>query len=103
MSVEAIPMPEVNELKEELIVVRGEIEEVLKEEAELEAQGKFILEVLDIIEERLSKENDLNKLARKDQINLMAHLNLFYSLLDDLYFGDLEEFDDEEFEEEEEK
>lgn len=101
MSLEAIQMPEVKDLKEELTIAKGEIQEVLKEEPELESQGKFILEVLAIVEERLSQEKNLNNLARKDQIGLMAHLNLFYSLLDDLYFGDLEEFDDEEFDEEE--
>lgn len=98
MNVDSIQMPDVKDLKEELTIARAEIEEVLKEEPELESQGKFILEVLAIVEERLADQKDLNTLARKDQIGLMAHLNLFYSLLDDLYFGDLEEFDDEELE-----
>lgn len=98
MNNDAIQMPEVMELKEELSVARTEIENVLKEEPELKSQGKFIMEVLAVIDECLAKNSDLNKLNRRDQISVMAHLNLFYSLLDDLFFDDLEEFDDEEFE-----
>ncbi len=98
MSVEAIHMPEIKELKENLVAARSELEEILQEEPEMESQGQFILEVLAIVEESLAKHKDLNKLARKDQIALMAHLNLFYSMIDDLYFDELEEFDEDDFE-----
>ena len=95
---DAIQMPEVSELKEELTIAKNEIQNVLNEEPELESQGKFIMEVLSVIEDRLNTTPDLNKLNRKDRISIMAHLNLFYSLLDDLFFDDLEDLDEEELE-----
>lgn len=96
MNKKSIQMPEVKELKKELEVVKGEIQDIVKEEPELASQADFILEVCGIVEQRLAKETNLDKLERKDQISLIAHLNLFYSLLDDMFNPDFDEYDDEE-------
>lgn len=94
MTSDFIQMPDVAELKEELAAAREDLQEAIKENPEMESQNKFLMEVLGMIEGKLAKESDLNKLARPEQISIIAHLNLFYSLLDDA-FGD--DFDDEEF------
>src|SRR5690606_15034323 len=101
---EFIQMPDVNELKEELTAAKTDIQEAIKEQPELEGQSKFLIEVLDILEYKIESNKDLNALSKNDQISILAHLNLFYSLLEDM-FGDDLDFDDEDlydFEEEEE-
>lgn len=94
MTSDFIQMPDVAELKEELAAAREDLQEAIKENPDMASQNKFLMEVLGSIEAKLAKEKDLNKLNRDEQISIIAHLNLFYSLLDDA-FGD--DFDDEEF------
>lgn len=88
-----IQMPDVAELKEELAAAKSDLHSAIKDEPELASQSRFLMEVLDVLEARIASEKDLNKLDRKEQISIIAHLNLFYSLLDDV-FGD--EFEDDE-------
>lgn len=102
---EFIQMPDVNELKEELTAAKTDIQEAIKEQPELENQSKFLMEVLAILESKLESNNDLNTLSKNDQVSILAHLNLFYSLLEDM-FGDDLDFDDEDlydFEDEEDE
>jgi|GEM_PF-2086765 len=102
---EFVQMPDVNELKSELEDARVEIQAAIEEQPELAEQSKFMLEVLDILNEKIANQNDLSTLAKNEKISIIAHLNLFYSLLEDL-FGDDMDFDDEdlmEFEDEDEE
>lgn len=104
---EFIQMPDVSELKEELAAAKADIHAAVEEQPELATQSKFVMEVLDVLEEKISKATDLNTLSKNDQISVIAHLNLFYSLLEDIFGDDLEDFDDEDLfdldEEEEEE
>ena len=92
---EFIQMPDVNELKEELAAAKTDIQSALAEQPELESQSKFVMEVLDILENKITAKADLNALSKEEQISVIAHLNLFYSLLEDIFGDDLEDFDDE--------
>lgn len=97
-------MPDVSELQEELVAARADIQEAINDQPELENQSKFLMEVLAILENKLAQEKDLNALSKEGQISILAHLNLFYSLLEDI-FGDDMDFDDEDlydFDEEDE-
>src|SRR5437016_3236192 len=104
---EFIQMPDVNELKEELAAARADIQEAVKEQAELENQSKFLMEVLNVLDNMIANKQDLNALSKNEQISILAHLNLFYSLLEDIFGDDYEDLDDEELydldEEEEEE
>jgi hypothetical protein len=102
---EFIQMPDVNELKEELAAAKTDILAAIEEQPELANQSKFVLEVLEVLDQKVASEKDLNSLSKNDQISLIAHLNLFYSLLEDIFGDDLEDLDDEDLfdlEEEEE-
>jgi len=92
---EFIQMPDVNELKEELAAAKADIQSAVAEQPELETQSKFVMEVLEVLEEKIANKEDLNTLSKNDQISVIAHLNLFYSLLEDIFGDDLEDFDDE--------
>jgi hypothetical protein len=102
-----IQMPDVNELKEELTAAKTDILAAIEEQPELAEQSKFVMEVLDILNQKVASAKDLNTLSKNEQISVIAHLNLFYSLLEDIFGDDLEDFEDEDdedlfdFEEEE--
>lgn len=100
MNNDMIRMPEAEEIRDDLAAARTELETAIKENEEVAAQSKFVMEVLAILEAKVAAGKDLNKLDRKDQVSIIAHLNLFYSLLDDLFGDDFEEFDDEDFNDE---
>ncbi|HRD54827.1 MAG TPA: hypothetical protein PLC42_00350 [Parachlamydiaceae bacterium] len=102
---EFIQMPDVNELKEELAVARQDIQEAVQDEPEFAEQSKFLLEILSSIDAKIAGQKDLSALSKSDQISILAHLNLFYSMLEDMFGDSLEDFDDEEdfdFDEEDE-
>lgn len=101
---EYLQMPDINELKGELLEAQNEIQAAVEEQPELAEQSKFLLEVLGYLNEKIDSTTDLSTLPKKEQVSVVAHLNLFYSLLEDL-FGDDLDFDDEdlyEFEDEDE-
>lgn len=101
-----IHLPRSDEIREDLAAARTELETAIKENEDVAGQSRFIMEVLGILEAKVAPGKELSKLDRKDQISVIAHLNLFYSLLDDLFgddFEDFEDFDDESLIDEEEE
>lgn len=103
---EFIQMPDVNELKEELVIARQDIQEAVQDQPEFAEQSKFLLEILASIDAKVVDQTDLSALSKSEQISILAHLNLFYSMLEDMFGDSLDEFDDEEdfdFDEEEDE
>ena len=94
MSPDQIQMPDVQEVREDLAAAKADLQAAIKENPELASQSKFLMEVLEVLEEKVSSSNDLNTLNKKDQISVVAHLNLFYTLLDDVFGEEFEELDD---------
>jgi len=95
-----IQMPDASEVREELAAARADIQEAIKESPELADQSKFVMEVLATVDEMVAPGKDLNKLNRKEQISFLAHMNLFYSILEDIFFDEDDlMFDDEDLDE----
>lgn len=95
-----IQMPEVNELKSELATARNDIQEAVKEMPELQEQSTFLIEVLEILNGKIANKEDLNALPKNEQISILAHLNLFYNLLEDIFGDEFEDFEDEDLDDE---
>ena len=98
MSEELIQFPEVAEIKEMLVDAREDVEAELQEDPDLVPLGKLIFNVIAILEEKISKHKDLNKLAEKEKIDIASHISFLNSLEDDFFFMD-EDLDDLEIEE----
>lgn len=100
MSEELIQFPTVVEIKEMLVDARQDIEAELQENPDLVDLSKLIFSVIDILEEKISKYKDLNKLNQKEKIDLASHISFLNSLEDDFFFTDdeLEGFEFEEVE-----
>lgn len=108
MTQDMMQMPDADEIREDLAAARTELEAAINEDADLQDRSTFVMELLGILEDKIQAGKDLSRLDRKEKISIMAHLNLFYALLDDLFGDDFEEFDDEDledmsFEDEDEK
>lgn len=107
MHEELIELPSIKDIKELLTSAKEDINTEINDDPQLATQSKLLLEVIKIVEEKLVKEQDLNKLNLKEKINIASHLNFLQNLLEDFFFvGDFEEdedFDIDEYEEEEEK
>lgn len=91
-----IRMPEVGELKEELANAKSDIQSAIEENPDLAEQSQLPLQVLNILEKKIENTKDLSTLNSNEQISVVAHLNLFYTLLEDIFSDDLEDFEDDE-------
>ena len=100
MSEELIQFPTVVEIKEMLADARQDIEAELQENPDLVDLSKLIFSVIDVLEEKISKHKDLNKLNQKEKIDIASHISFLNSLEDDFFFTDdeLEGFEFEEVE-----
>lgn len=91
-----IELPKLRDIKELLASAKHDIDEEIKEAPELAAHSKLVLKVIKIVEERLAKTADLDRLDLTEKINIAALLNFLQSLLEDFFFaGDFEEGDSE--------
>ena len=98
MSEELIQFPSIDEIKEMLVDTRQDIQAELQEDPEQIPLGKLLFSLIDILEEKIAKHKDLNRLSEKDKIDLASHICFLNSLEDDFFFQD-EELEDFEFEE----
>lgn len=98
MSEELIQFPTLQEVKEMLVEAREDINAELEEDPELVPLSKLLFKVIDLLEEKVAKHKDLNKISEKDKIDLAAHLCFLNSLEDDFFFID-DEMEGAEFEE----
>lgn len=104
MNEDLIQLPELKDIKEMLTAVREDIQAEVQEDPELLPLSKLLIQVIDIIEEKLSKHKNLDKLNDKEKIDLAAYLNFLQGLQEDFFFydevdfeeGELEEIDNEE-------
>lgn len=108
MNEDLIELPNIKDIRELLVSAKEDVNAELKEDPQLATQSKLLLEVIKVVEEKLAKDQDLNKLPLNEKINIAAHLNFLQNLLEDFFFvGDFEseeeEFEIDGFEEEEEE
>lgn len=88
MKSELIQFPSIPELKEMLADAREDIKTELQEDHDLIDMGKLLFQVIDAIEEKISKNKDPNDLNEKEKIDLAAHICFLNMLEDDFYFFD---------------
>lgn len=108
METEFFQLPELKDIKDLIKEAKHDIEEEISSKPEMADEGKLIKEVMAIIEVKLAKHKDLNKLSLPEKIDIAAHVSFFHSMLEEFFFDesdldfDDEDFDDEESEEDEE-
>lgn len=114
MNEDLIQLPDLKDVKEMLAAARKDIDTEVKQDPELLTSSKLLTQVMQVIEEKLGKEKNFNKLGIKEKIDIAAHLNFLHCLLEDFFlvgdeefdesedFDDLEDLNDASFEEEEE-
>lgn len=100
MNEDLIQLPEIQEIKEMFQTAREEIKAEVEENEDLAPLSGLIFQVMDIIEEKISKQKDLNSLPEREKIDFAAYLNFLQSLQEDFFFFEEEDFE-REFEDEE--
>lgn len=104
MTEDLIQLPNVQEVKEMLDIARRDIATEVEQDAELQPASQLLVQVMDVIDGKLTKFKSFDKLNQAEKIDIAAHLNFLQSLLEDFFMfdEDFDDFDDEEdFEEEE--
>lgn len=91
-----IELPHASEIKEMLQATKVDVAAEIKENPELAPTSKLLTHVIEIIEEKLNKQKDLNKLPIREKIDIAAHLNFLQNLLEDFFFVEDEEMEMEE-------
>ena len=99
MNEELIQFPAVDEIKQMLIDAKEDIQEHVRADPDLISEGKLLFRVIDIIDEKISKHNDINRLSEKDKIDIAAHINFLNSLEDDFFISEEEDYEDAEYDE----
>lgn len=103
MTEDLIELPNLVELKEMLASAKSDIEEVEIEDSDLLKTSKLATQVISILEEKIGKEKDLNKLNPKQKIEFAAYLSFLQNLLEEFFYAIDEDEFDEDFEEDEEE
>lgn len=93
MSNELIQLPDLKEIKDMLKSASQDIDNEIKQNPELKSSSQLLVQVIHIIEEKLSKKEPLEKLNIKDKIDVAAHLNFLQCLMEDFFFEN-EDFED---------
>jgi hypothetical protein len=101
MEEEVIQLPELKDIKEMLTVTRQDIDFEIQEDKDLIPLSKLLVQVIDIIEEKIANHKDLTKLNEREKIDLAAYLNFLQCLQEDFFFFDEEmEFEEDDLDEE---
>lgn len=107
MTEDLIQLPNVEEIKEMLDVAKRDIQSEVEQTPELQPASELLVQVIDVIDGKLSKSKAFDNLNNVEKIDIAAHLNFLQALLEDFFmfddeeFAEDEDFDDEEGEEEE--
>lgn len=102
MNDDLIQLPELKEIKEMLVAARQDIQAEVEEDPELLPLSKLLIQVIDIIEEKIAKHKDLSKLSEREKIDCAAYLTFLQGLQEDFFFYDESGMEGEEFEDDEE-
>ena len=104
MSEDLIQLPNVADIREMLDIAKQDIKNEVEEDSELQSSSELLMEVIKVIEGKLTKAKNFDALKTEEKIDIAAHLNFLQALLEDFFmFDDEEDFDDEEmFEDEDE-
>jgi len=105
MTEDLIQLPNVAEIKEMLEIAKRDIQSEIEQLPELQAASELLIQLIDVIENKLGKIKDFDALDNVQKIDIAAHLNFLQALLEDFFmFDEDEEFEDEDdFEDEDEE
>lgn len=105
MKEDLIQLPEVSDIKDLLAMAKDDIAEQIAESPEMEEEGELLKQVMSIIETKMGKEKDLQKMNLNAKIDMAAHLSFLQSLLEEFFIsdGEFDDYDDDFLDEEEEE
>lgn len=98
MTEDLIQLPNIEEIKEMLDVAKQDIQSEVQQDPELQPASELLVQVISVIDAKLAKTKDFDKLNVAEKIDIAAHLNFLQALLEDFFMFD-DEFEDEEFDE----
>lgn len=93
MKEDLIKLPDFKAVEEMIGLAKADIEEEVKKDPELLPLSLLVSQVINVIEEKLAKKKDFDKLNSKEKIDVAAHLNFLHCLLEDFFCE--EEFEDD--------
>ncbi|HEV8051149.1 MAG TPA: hypothetical protein VGP47_01545 [Parachlamydiaceae bacterium] len=99
MTEDLIQLPNIEEIKEMLDVAKRDIQTEVEQDPELQPASELLVQVISVIDDKLSKSKAFEQLNQAEKIDIAAHLNFLQALLEDFFMFD-DEFD--EFEDDEE-
>ena len=101
MSEDLIQLPNIQEIKEMLELARNDIRTEVEQDPEIAPSSQLLIQVMDVIDAKLTKSQDFSKLSQTEKIDIAAHLNFLQALLEDFFMFD-GDFEDEDFDLDEE-
>lgn len=101
MTEDLIQLPDIQEIKEMLDVAKRDIQSEVEQDPELQPASELVVQVISVLDGKLGKTKNFDKLNVAEKIDIAAHLNFLQALLEDFFMFD-DEFEDEEFEDDEE-
>lgn len=101
MTEDLIQLPDIQEIKEMLDVAKRDIQSEVEQDPELQPASELVVQVISVLDGKLAKTKNFDKLNVAEKIDIAAHLNFLQALLEDFFMFD-DEFEDEEFEDDEE-
>lgn len=94
MSEDFIQLPKVENVKKLLTQAKADIDTAIGEESELATQGTFVKQVIGLVDEKIAKHNDLNKLNFKEKIDVASHLVFLQNVIEDFFNMGLDDDED---------
>lgn len=103
MKEEMIQLPAIEEIKEMLEIAKKDVQNEVENDPELQSSSQLILNVINIIENKLTQSKNFDLLNETQKIDLAAHLSFLQTLLEDFFMFDAfdEDYEDDELDNEE--
>lgn len=95
MSEDLIHLPDLNAIRDILEVAKRDIAKEVEIDPDLIPMSRLIQKVIKSIEEKISSLSKMAEIDEAKKIDLAAHLNFLQCLLEDFFYYDDEEFDED--------
>lgn len=95
MSEDLIHLPDLNSIKDILEVAKRDIAKEIEADPDLIAMSRLLFKVIESIEQKIASLNHKTDIDDTKKIDLAAHLNFLQCLLEDFFYYEDEEFDED--------
>jgi hypothetical protein len=96
MTDDLIQLPNIAEIKEMIAIAKQDVESEIQQDPELRSASELLLNVINVIDTKLTKSKNFDNLSNTEKIDIAAHLNFLQNLLEDFFMFD-EDYEDESF------